>query len=148
MLPFARTFISPSYSICVLRCGGWTYQMDPAFADKIRHIRDPKARMSMVWSLCKTKTVCEPDDPKEEGAEGEMEEVKKGHGGCGHVQPQVRKEGLKLFLQYKKAKDDDEVCRPCIRMLGLTVLTGETLGHKVNAARHTSHNTAGGVQRF
>ncbi|KAF8060852.1 hypothetical protein FPV67DRAFT_310188 [Lyophyllum atratum] len=63
--------------------------------------------MAMVWAHCKTKTVCEPDDPKEEGAE-ENEEVKKGHGGCGHVQPQVRKEGLKLFVQYKKPKDDDE----------------------------------------
>ncbi|KAF5376975.1 hypothetical protein D9615_007212 [Tricholomella constricta] len=81
--------------------------LDPNFADKIRHIRDPKARMAVVWSHCKTKTVCEPDDPKEEGAE-ENDEVKKGHGGCGHVQPQIRKEGLKLFVQYKKAKDDDE----------------------------------------
>lgn len=53
--------------------------------------------------------VCEPDDPKDEGAEPDADEVKKGHGGCGHIQPQVRKEGLKLFVQYKKAKDDDEV---------------------------------------
>ncbi|KAF4604458.1 DNA-directed RNA polymerase II subunit rpb1 [Pleurotus pulmonarius] len=30
------------------------------------------------------------------------------HGGCGHTQPQVRKEGLKLFVQYKKSKEDDE----------------------------------------
>ena len=38
------------------------------------------------------------------------DEPKKGHGGCGHLQPQIRKEGLKLFLQYKKPKDEDEVC--------------------------------------
>ncbi|KAG6820127.1 hypothetical protein H0H93_005002, partial [Arthromyces matolae] len=88
--------------ICFTTC-----KLDPNFADKIRHIRDPKARMAMVWSHCKAKTVCEPDDPKEEGAE-DGDEVKKGHGGCGHVQPQIRKEGLKLFLQYKKSKDDDE----------------------------------------
>ena len=54
--------------------------------------------------------VCEPDDPKDEGVEPDADEVKKGHGGCGHIQPQIRKEGLKLFVQYKKAKDDDEVC--------------------------------------
>jgi DNA-directed RNA polymerase II subunit RPB1 len=54
---------------------------------------------------------CEPDDLKDEGAEPDPDEVKKGHGGCGHIQPQVRKEGLKLFVQYKKPKDDDEVCR-------------------------------------
>jgi DNA-directed RNA polymerase II subunit RPB1 len=65
--------------------------------------------MAIVWAHCKTKMVCEPDDPKDEGAEPDADEVKKGHGGCGHIQPQIRKEGLKLFVQYKKAKDDDEV---------------------------------------
>jgi DNA-directed RNA polymerase II subunit RPB1 len=67
--------------------------------------------MAVVWAHCKTKMVCEPDEPKEEGegTENEEPEVKKGHGGCGHVQPQIRKEGLKLFVQYKKPKDDDEV---------------------------------------
>jgi DNA-directed RNA polymerase II subunit RPB1 len=55
--------------------------------------------------------VCEPDEPKEEGdgAENEEPEAKKGHGGCGHIQPQIRKEGQKLFIQYKKLKDDDDV---------------------------------------
>jgi hypothetical protein len=85
-------------------------KLDPNFADKIRHVRDPKSRMAIVWAHCKTKMVCEPDDPKDEGAEPDADEVKKGHGGCGHIQPQIRKEGLKLFVQYKKAKDDDEVC--------------------------------------
>ena len=36
------------------------------------------------------------------------EEIKRGHGGCGHPQPQIRKEGLKLFLQYKKSKNEDD----------------------------------------
>ena len=36
-------------------------------------------------------------------------ERKPGHGGCGHVQPQIRKEGLELFLQYKKGKDSQVV---------------------------------------
>ncbi|KAI0809109.1 beta and beta-prime subunits of DNA dependent RNA-polymerase [Irpex lacteus] len=80
---------------------------DSAFADKIRHVRDPKARMQVVWNYCKGKMVCEPDEPKEEdGADGD--EPKRGHGGCGAAQPQIRKEGLKLFVQYKRSKDDDE----------------------------------------
>jgi hypothetical protein len=83
---------------------------DPNFAEKIRHIRDPKMRMGVVWAHCKTKMICEPDEPKEEGADPEVEELKKGHGGCGHAQPQIRKEGLKMFVQYKKTKDDDDVC--------------------------------------
>lgn len=82
--------------------------MDTNFAGKIRHIRDPKARMAVVWSHCKAKMVCEADEPKEENAE-EGEEPKKGHGGCGHVQPLIRKEGLKMFVQYKRTKDEDDV---------------------------------------
>lgn len=65
--------------------------------------------MAIVWAHCKAKTVCEPDDIKEDGVDPEADEPKKGHGGCGHIQPQVRKEGLKLFVQYKKTKDDDDV---------------------------------------
>lgn len=102
---FERTLLS-------LQC-----KADPNFADKIRHVRDPKKRMAVVWAHCKSKMVCEPDDPKEEGAEPEPEDAKKGHGGCGHVQPLVRKEGLKLFLQYKKPKDDDEVSQPCLGLM-------------------------------
>ncbi|KIJ98272.1 hypothetical protein K443DRAFT_680910 [Laccaria amethystina LaAM-08-1] len=95
-------------SICV-NCGKLKADiLDPNFADKIRHIRDPKTRMAVVWAHCKTKSTCETDDPKEEGADAENDEPKKGHGGCGHTQPQIRKEGLKLFLQYKKPKDDDD----------------------------------------
>ena len=52
--------------------------------------------------------VCEADEPKDEEG-NENEEPKKGHGGCGGVQPTIRKEGLKLFVQYKKPKDEDEV---------------------------------------
>lgn len=84
-------------------------QSDPNFADKIRHVRDPKARMAIVWSHCKTKMICDADEPKEEGVEVDVDEPKKGHGGCGHIQPVIRKEGLKLFVQYKRPKDEDEV---------------------------------------
>ncbi|KAJ8509443.1 hypothetical protein ONZ45_g8381 [Pleurotus djamor] len=94
--------------ICV-NCGKLKADIsDPNFADKIRHIRDPKARMAVVWNHCKSKMICETDEPKDETDGADDGEPKKGHGGCGHNQPQVRKEGLKLFVQYKKSKDDDE----------------------------------------
>ncbi|TFY57239.1 hypothetical protein EVG20_g8625 [Dentipellis fragilis] len=67
-------------------------------------------RMAMVWGHCKGKLICDTDEPKEEGEGAENDEPKKGHGGCGHPQPQIRKEGLKLFLQYKRSKDDDDIC--------------------------------------
>ncbi len=65
--------------------------------------------MAIVWNHCKSKMVCEADEQRDEG-DLDGDEPKKGHGGCGHLQPLIRKEGLKLFLQYKKPKDDDEVC--------------------------------------
>lgn len=66
--------------------------------------------MAAVWNFCKAKNVCEPDEPKDEEEDVNADPTaKKGHGGCGHIQPAIRKEGLKLFLNYKKLKDDDEV---------------------------------------
>ncbi|KAF7333371.1 DNA-directed RNA polymerase subunit [Mycena venus] len=92
--------------ICI-NCGKLKADIsDPTFADKIRHIRDPKHRMAVVWAHCKNKMICDPDNPKDENAEY-GEEPKKGHGGCGYVQPQIRKEALKLFAQCKKPKDDN-----------------------------------------
>ena len=75
--------------------------------------------MQAVWNFCKSKMVCEPDEPKDE-AEGGEDEPKKGHGGCGAAQPVIRKEGLKLFVQYKRGKDEDEVSlglSPCYTSL-------------------------------
>ncbi|EPS95144.1 hypothetical protein FOMPIDRAFT_152872 [Fomitopsis schrenkii] len=92
--------------ICV-NCGRLKVSSsDMAFNDKIKHVRDPKARMQVVWNYCKGKMTCEADDLKDDADEND--EPKKGHGGCGAAQPQIRKEGLKLFVQYKRSKDDDE----------------------------------------
>ncbi|KIP04024.1 hypothetical protein PHLGIDRAFT_76648 [Phlebiopsis gigantea 11061_1 CR5-6] len=81
---------------------------DPQFADRIRHVRDPKARMQVVWAFCKGKMLCEPDEPRDDNDNVDNDEPKRGHGGCGAAQPQIRKEGLKLFVQYKRGKDEDE----------------------------------------
>ena len=87
--------------------------------------------MAVVWAHCKTKMVCEPDDPKEEGADPDTEEPKKGHGGCGHIQPQIRKEGLKLFVQYKKSKDDDDVC---VIFIVFILMSNRSTGGEITAA--------------
>ncbi|KAK4052414.1 DNA-directed RNA polymerase II core subunit rpo21 [Microbotryomycetes sp. JL201] len=95
-------------SICVL-CGKLKVSphMEPRLAEIIRYIKDPKKRLAYVHALAKTKNVCEMDTVEEDKEYTEGEEPPKGHGGCGHVQPQVRKEGLKLFLVYGKGKDED-----------------------------------------
>ncbi|KAH6917740.1 RNA polymerase II largest subunit, partial [Coprinopsis sp. MPI-PUGE-AT-0042] len=95
-------------SVCV-NCGKLKADiLDPGFSEKIRHLRNPKQRMAVVWDHCKSKMTCETDEPQQEGQEGEDAEPKKGHGGCGHQQPVIRKEGLKMFVQYKRSKDDDD----------------------------------------
>ncbi|KAJ6451309.1 DNA-directed RNA polymerase II, subunit 1 [Mycena sanguinolenta] len=96
--------------IC-LNCGKLKADIsDPNFANKILNIRDPKIRMAVVWAHCKTKMVCDLDEPKDENAETEGEpRHKKGHEGCGHLQPQIRKEALKLFALYKTPKNGDDV---------------------------------------
>ena len=94
-------------SICVL-CGklkGSTH-LDPRLHDAVRFIRDPKKRLAVVHALVKTKNTCEMDVIDEEQQVPEGEEPPKGHGGCGHTQPQIRKEGLKLFMVYGKGKDE------------------------------------------
>lgn len=70
--------------------------------------------MQRVWEHCKGKKVCEADevmkDENDDVMDGQTREGRRGHGhgGCGHIQPDIRKEGLKLFLVYKRNSDDDD----------------------------------------
>ncbi len=68
--------------------------------------------MAAVWNFCKGKTICELDEQKDEAEGSQTAEIlKKGQSGCGHQQPQIRNEGLKLFLHYKKLRgEEEEVC--------------------------------------
>lgn len=84
-------------------------QSNPQFAQALRH-RDAKRRFEAIWRLCKPKMTCEMDAPPD--AEFEPDGLVKGmakkisHGGCGNVQPDVRREGLKLWGTWKLPKDD------------------------------------------
>ena len=77
------------------------------------------------------RNFCEPDDPEADdplapspeaeddhqhgvnglpnGLVNGIVPIKGRHGGCGHKQPQIRKEGLKLFCVYQKERDEEEV---------------------------------------
>ncbi|KAI5859082.1 DNA-directed RNA polymerase II subunit [Tricharina praecox] len=72
-------------------------------------IRDPKGRFNAVWRLCKAKNVCDTDMTEEEQNEADnASRPKVSHGGCGNRQPQVRKEGLKLWGTWKPDKESQE----------------------------------------
>ncbi|KAE9397231.1 beta and beta-prime subunits of DNA dependent RNA-polymerase [Gymnopus androsaceus JB14] len=99
--------------ICV-NCGKLKADIaDPNFADKIRHIRDPKKRMAVVWQwsglIARQKWFASLTIPRRrkvpsvspKSPSRDMEAVATSNLLLG-------KEGLKLFLQYKKPQDDDE----------------------------------------
>jgi DNA-directed RNA polymerase II subunit RPB1 len=85
---------------------------DPRLADAVRFTRDPKRRLAAVHALTKVIRYCAPDEPENEDQAQEGNGLAKGrHGGCGHRNPDVRREGLKLFLVYTKEKEEGEVRR-------------------------------------
>lgn len=62
----------------------------------------------MVWNLCKTKAICEVGETVEDGlGEARAPKSHAGHGGCGHKQPIVRKEGLRLVASFKSQGGDN-----------------------------------------
>lgn len=81
---------------------------DPRLNDAVRFVRDPKKRLAIVHALVKGKMTCDMDvmDEETQAKIAAGEDVPKGHGGCGHDQPVLRREGLKLFLQYGRGKDE------------------------------------------
>ncbi|KAL1406297.1 DNA-directed RNA polymerase II core subunit rpo21 [Vanrija albida] len=77
----------------------------------------PQHRLKAIWALARPKTICEAnqlendddgDATNEDQFNREQKPAKVGHGGCGHEQPQYRKEGLKLIGVFKPSKDKGE----------------------------------------
>lgn len=83
-------------------------QSNPAFVDALRY-RDPKRRFDAVWRLCKPKMICETTVNMDEDAPPEKSsQPRHDHGGCGNIQPEVRREGLRLNGTWKAQKGDEE----------------------------------------
>lgn len=89
-------------------------ETDPLFASVVNSTSTKTAysrlrRFHGTWQVCSKKLVCEADPVKEEDEFGGIEEdLPVGHGGCGHTQPVYRREGLKMYVSWKKGKEDDE----------------------------------------
>lgn len=72
-------------------------------------IRDPKTRFNAVWRLCKAKNVCDTDvSDEDQDPNDTLHKLRVSHGGCGNRQPQIRKEGLKLWGTWKPDKESQE----------------------------------------
>lgn len=67
-------------------------------------LKDARSRLNAVWSVCKSRMVCQADPPTSNDAMAIMDVdggPHKGHGGCGHRQPLIRREGLRLYISFK-----------------------------------------------
>jgi DNA-directed RNA polymerase II subunit RPB1 len=111
-------------SVC-FHCGKLKLdESNPLFAQAVR-IRDPKRRFNAVWSLCKSKMICEADLPADDGSGGGGGGVEGGskpgqkisHGGCGNSQPTIRRDGLKLWGTWKRDKNSEYGDQPEKRLL-------------------------------
>src|SRR2546421_11360463 len=73
-------------------------------------MRDPKRRFENIWRMSKPRTICEADVPNDEmDPSGPSKDPKKpGHGGCGNIQPTIRRNGLKLTGSYKVPKGEED----------------------------------------
>jgi DNA-directed RNA polymerase II subunit RPB1 len=90
--------------ICV-NCGKLKVDMsDPEVNDIARRVK-AQHRLKRIWERAKSVKECKPDDAPDEGAD--PDDIVPGHGGCGHKQPDIRKEALKLYANYKLEKDED-----------------------------------------
>ncbi|KND98858.2 dna-directed rna polymerase ii largest subunit [Candidozyma auris] len=107
-------FIAKIKKVCecvCMHCGKLLVDdANPLMAQAIR-IRDPKKRFNAVWNVCKSKMVCEADVMNDEG------QIVSGRGGCGHTQPTVRRDGLKLWGTWKQNKQFEENEQPERRLL-------------------------------
>ena len=91
----------------------WTFanvpdlQSEPQMADAMRY-RDPKRRFDAIWRLCKPKMVCESMPVADDDDIDKSKGPKHDHGGCGNIQPEVRREPLGFTGTWKAQKGDEE----------------------------------------
>ncbi|KAK5100604.1 DNA-directed RNA polymerase II core subunit rpo21 [Lithohypha guttulata] len=73
---------------------------------QVMKIKNGKNRFERLWRLSKPRMICEPSPQvDEQNLKGPQ---LPDHGGCGNVQPSLRKKGLTLEAHFKKGKNDDE----------------------------------------
>jgi DNA-directed RNA polymerase II subunit RPB1 len=86
---------------------------DPKVQDIIAKTRgNPRRRMTLIYDLCKSKTVCEAAEQLEGLNPEEVDEAEmKAVGGCGRYQPSYRRTGLDLHAEWKKHVNEDTQVR-------------------------------------
>jgi len=84
---------------------------------RFRHalkIRNQKLRLKTVLDICKSKTICEGGDELDEEQQQQQQQlaengevlIKKKHGGCGGYQPNYKRDGMKISVEFKQVTDE------------------------------------------
>ncbi|CCE61385.1 hypothetical protein TPHA_0A03070 [Tetrapisispora phaffii CBS 4417] len=134
-------FISKIKKVCeciCMHCGKLLLDENNEQMRQVMSIKDSKKRFNAIWTLCKTKTVCETDVPSEDDPTQLIS-----RGGCGNAQPTIRKDGLKLVGSWKKDKATNDGDEPEQRVLN----TEEILNIFKHISVHDS-NTLGFNEQF
>lgn len=84
-------------------CGKLKADKNSVRYNQARSLKEARARLNMVWNLCKTKMMCETGQSED----GTVDE-NSGHEGCGHRQPIIRREGLRLYVSFKTSSSQSE----------------------------------------
>ncbi|CAI4328075.1 ALI_collapsed_G0008730.mRNA.1.CDS.1 [Saccharomyces cerevisiae] len=108
-------FIAKIKKICecvCMHCGKLLLDEHNELMRQALAIKDSKKRFAAIWTLCKTKMICETDVPSEDDPTQLVS-----RGGCGNTQPTIRKDGLKLVGSWKKDRATGDADEPELRVL-------------------------------
>lgn len=108
-------FIAKIKKVCecvCMHCGKLLLDEHNELMRQALAIKDSKKRFAAIWTLCKTKIVCETDVPSEDDPTQLVS-----RGGCGNTQPTIRKDGLKLVGSWKKDRATGDADEPELRVL-------------------------------
>jgi DNA-directed RNA polymerase II subunit RPB1 len=85
--------------------------MEPGLWELLARLQ-PKYRLKYVWEKAKSTFVCAETDPADED-----NPMPVGHNGCGHRQPLIRKEGLKMFTVDKRIGEEEDSKKKKVRIV-------------------------------
>ncbi|CAI4315119.1 CPA_1a_G0007460.mRNA.1.CDS.1 [Saccharomyces cerevisiae] len=108
-------FIAKIKKVCecvCMHCGKLLLDEHNELMRQALAIKDSKKRFAAIWTLCKTKMICETDVPSEDDPTQLVS-----RGGCGNTQPTIRKDGLKLVGSWKKDRATGDADEPELRVL-------------------------------
>ncbi|GJT21720.1 retrotransposon protein, putative, ty1-copia subclass [Tanacetum coccineum] len=100
---FMKTVLSIMRCVCFSCSKLLADEKDYKFKQALK-IRNPKNRLKQILDACKSKRTCQGGDDIESVNQDGVKTVKKGHGGCGSLQPTITIDGMKMVAEYKLLK--------------------------------------------